>query len=114
MDYYNAVVKHNATTVELENAGKVVNDQLEGNVREFMEMDKEEKGYKFNYKRRDGSVKRKIELFKKGSELKATRDDLRIKLPTLKAELECVKIIQANIEVAWGMLLQQFIQSTGF
>lgn len=77
VDYYNAGVKLNATTAELENAVKVVSE-LEGNVREFMEIDKVEKGCfsrnKSDYSRRDNVVKRKIELFKKGSELKALQE----------------------------------------
>jgi len=53
-------------------------------------------------------------LFEKGRDLKDSYDELRICVPTLKAEQEWEKITQTNIEDEWFKLGEQFIRITGF
>ncbi|KAJ1386710.1 putative TMV resistance protein N-like [Sesbania bispinosa] len=116
-----------------------VKDDLEANVKDFREIDmvekclcnqlvclqekKRELEEKINAikaeiadftAQRQMAAKRKIELFHEGRVMKVERDDLRNKVPRLKAEQEWAKITQANIEAEWSKLGEQFIGSTNF
>jgi len=138
LDYNNAILKLESVTTNLSKA-ETVNDYLEGNVKDFREMDmvekclsnqlailqeeKRELEEKINAikseiadftAQREMVVKRKTELFCKGKEMRVERDDLRNQVPRLKAEKELAKIIQANIEEEWSKLGEQFIGSTTF
>jgi seryl-tRNA synthetase len=53
--------------------------------------------------------KKKTELYQKGRELKAKRDDLMINVPRLKAEQDLANKTRDNIEVEWFKLQQQFM-----
>ncbi|PNY13168.1 disease resistance protein (TIR-NBS-LRR class), partial [Trifolium pratense] len=118
---------------ELSNASEAMND-LEANVKEFHEMDKEEMCLsnklvslqekkrkleeeieivnveiaKFT-KKRDEVGMSKTELYQKGRELKAKRDDLMINVPRLKAEQELANKTRDNIEAEWFKLQRQFM-----
>ncbi|CAJ2676064.1 unnamed protein product [Trifolium pratense] len=118
---------------ELSNASEAMND-LEANVKEFHGMDKEEMCLsnklvslqekkrkleeeieivnveiaKFT-KKRDEVGMSKTELYQKGRELKAKRDDLMINVPRLKAEQELANKTRDNIEAEWFKLQQQFM-----
>lgn len=138
LDYENADLKLGSANAGLSKAVKVMND-LKANVREFQEMDKEEKclcnqldclqGQKRDLEekinaikaeiaksrvKRDAVAKRKRELFQEGKVVKEKRDDLWNQVPRLKAEQEWAKTIQANIEAEWLKLGEQFIGSNSF
>ncbi|KAJ1417959.1 TMV resistance protein N-like [Sesbania bispinosa] len=138
LDYNNANLRLESTTSDLSKAEKV-KDGLEANVKDFREMDmvekclcnqlvclqekKRELEEKINAikaeiadftAQRQMAAKRKIELFHEGRVMKTERDDLRNKVPRLKAEQEWAKITQANIEAEWSKLGEQFIGSTNF
>jgi len=53
-------------------------------------------------------------LFKEARVVKAERDDLRILVPTLKADQECAKITRGLIGAEWVRFIEQFIHSTNF
>ncbi|KAI4351976.1 hypothetical protein L6164_006273 [Bauhinia variegata] len=58
---------------------------------------------------RDEVEHRKIEVFDNGRIITDEADDLRNKLPRMKAEQELARTTQANIESEWSKLVQQFI-----
>ncbi|KAI4351972.1 hypothetical protein L6164_006270 [Bauhinia variegata] len=51
----------------------------------------------------------KIKNFDNGRMIKVQADDLRNKLPRMKAKQELARTTQANIESEWSKLVQQFI-----
>ncbi|KAK2385547.1 hypothetical protein QL285_072774 [Trifolium repens] len=134
LEYHNASGLSITAKIELSKASQVMND-LEANVQEFHEMDKEEMSLcnklvslqerkrkleaeiemvnveiAKSTKTRDMFVKTKTELYQKGRELKAKRDDLMINVPRLKAEQDLANKTQDNIEAEWFKLQQQFMR----
>ncbi|MCI09128.1 TMV resistance protein N-like [Trifolium medium] len=133
VEYHNASGLSITAKTELSNASEVMND-LEANVKEFHEMDKEEMCLcnKLNClqerkrkleeqieiinveiakstKEKDKVGKSKTELYQKGRELKAKRDDLMINVPRLKAEQDLANKTRDNIEAEWFKLQKQFM-----
>jgi predicted nucleic acid-binding Zn-ribbon protein len=133
LEYHNASGLSTTAKIELSKASQVMND-LEANVQEFHEMDKEDislcnKLVSLQERKRkleeeikmvnveianstkeiDRVGKKKTELYQKGRELKAKRDDLMINVPRLKAEQDLANKTRDNIEVEWFKLQQQFM-----
>jgi seryl-tRNA synthetase len=133
LEYHKASCLSKTTKIELSKASEVMND-LEANVQEFHEMDKEDislcnKLVSLQERKRkleeeikmvnveianstkeiDRVGKKKTELYQKGRELKAKRDDLMINVPRLKAEQDLANKTRDNIEVEWFKLQQQFM-----
>lgn len=135
--YHKASGLSAAAETELSKASEVMND-LDTNVQEFRNIEKEETclsnklvclqeekrmleekiktldaDIKVSTKRRDMFRKRKMELYQKGREVKAKRDDLMINVPRLKTEQDLAGKTRDNIEAEWSKLREQFIRSTG-
>jgi hypothetical protein len=133
LEYHNASGLSTTAKIILSKASQVMNG-LEDNVQEFHEMDKEEMSLcnklvsleerkrkleeeiemvnieiAKSTKKRDRVGKAKTELYQKGRELKAKKDDLMINVPRLKAEQDLANKTQDNIEVEWFKLQQQFM-----
>lgn len=138
LDYNDASLKLESASAEISRVDEL-KEGLEANVREFREaedlenviwsrldyleerkkqLEEEIKAVKaeiadFSSARED-VAKRKRQVFENGRMLKAQRDDLRNKVPRLRAEQEWAKITQAYIEDEWSKIGQQFLQSFSF
>ncbi|CAK8532343.1 unnamed protein product [Lathyrus sativus] len=116
---------------ELSKASEVMND-LEANVKEFHETKKEETclcnklvileerkrkleeeikmvnvEIEKSKRKRDEVGRRKMELYEKGREVKAKRDEFLINIPRLKTEQQLATITRTNIEAEWVKLRQK-------
>ncbi|CAL5184923.1 unnamed protein product [Lathyrus oleraceus] len=132
LEHHNASGLSANAKKELSKASKVMND-FEANVKEFHEMDKEEMclcnklvileerkrqleeeikivnvEIEKSKTQRDEVGRRKIELYEKGREVKAKRDDFMINVPRLKTEQQLGVITRTNIEAEWVKLRQKF------
>ncbi|KAI4351973.1 hypothetical protein L6164_006271 [Bauhinia variegata] len=130
-DYNDASLKLESATATLFKAEKL-QESLETNVKEFKEAERSENAmcsYMANLEARmreleqqvngikaeladfklarDGAVQRKRKMFEDGRMIKAEQNDLRIKIPRLRAEQEWARSSQAKIESEWSKLVQQ-------
>lgn len=133
LEYNNASRLSKTAKAELSRAAKGKND-LKFNVKNFQELDMEEKGLsnrlvclqeekkeleekikminveiEKSIKRRDRVAKKQKELFQEGKTLKADWDEMSTCVPRLIAEYELANKMLDNIEANWSNIRQQFM-----
>ncbi|KAI4351969.1 hypothetical protein L6164_006267 [Bauhinia variegata] len=135
LDYNDASLKLESATATVSNVGKL-QEGLETNIKEFREaetfenmassqlailearkreLEEQIKAIKAEIadfkSARDDAVQRKRKLYENGRIIQSEKDNLRNKVPRLRAEQEWARITKANIESEWSKLVQQFIES---